>query len=165
MKFVRALIFVTFGAFPALAAAQATEIYKCVDSAGRPLYTSDKRDISDKKYKKCALVSREINVVSGQKANTGKPTASRELGRFPRETPAQAATAKGRQREILQKELVTEEGALAKAKQELSEQEQVRSGNEQNYARVEERLRPFKDNIETHEKNIEALRRELSNLR
>ena len=31
--------------------------------------------------------------------------------------------------------------------------------------RVEERLRPFKDNIETHEKNIEALRRELSNLR
>jgi hypothetical protein len=38
-------------------------------------------------------------------------------------------------------------------------------GNEANYARVEERLRPFKDNIETHEKNIEALRRELSNLR
>jgi chromosome segregation ATPase len=167
MKFVRALIFVTFGAFPAIAGAQATEIYKCVDGTGRPLYTSDKRDISDKKYKKCALVSREINVVPGQKPNTGKPTAgaSRELGRFPRETPAQAATAKGRQREILQKELTSEQTALTKAKQELSEQEQVRTGNEQNYARVEERLRPFKDNIETHEKNIDALRRELSNLR
>ena len=164
MKFVRALIFVTFGVFPALAGAQATEIYKCVDGTGRPLYTSDKRDTAGKK---CALVSREINVVPGQKPNTGKPTAgaSRELGRFPRETPAQAATAKGRQREILQKELESEQSALAKAKQDLSQQEEVRSGNEQNYARVEERLRPFKDNIETHEKNIEALRRELSNLR
>jgi len=164
MKLVRALIFVTFGAFPALAGAQATEIYKCVDTTGRPLYTSDKRDTAGKK---CALVSREVNVVPGQKPNTGKPTASasRELGRFPRETPAQAATAKDRQREILQKELESEQTALAKAKQELSQQAEVRTGNEQNYARVEERLRPFKDNIETHEKNIEALRRELGNQR
>ena len=103
----------------------------------------------------------------GQKPNAGKPTAgaSRELGRFPRETPSQAAAAKGRQREILEKELTSEQTALAKAKQDLVAQEGVRMGNEANYARVEERLRPFKDNIETHEKNIEALRRELSNLR
>jgi septal ring factor EnvC (AmiA/AmiB activator) len=155
MKFVRALIFVTLGALPALAGAQATEIYKCVDRTGRPLYTSDKRDTAGKK---CALVSREVNVVSGQ-----KPT-SRELGRLPRETPAQAQNAKGRQREILEKELSTEQAALMKAQQNLAEQEAVRAGGEKNYARVEERLRPFKDNIETHEKNIEALRRELSNL-
>ena len=164
MKLVRALIFVTLGASPAFAGAQSTEIYKCVDSTGRPLYTSDKRDTAGKK---CALVSRESNVVPGQKPNTGKPTAgaSSELGRFPRETPSQAATAKGRQREILEKELSSEQMALAKAKQNLAEQAAVRMGNEANYARVEERLRPFKDNVETHEKNIEALRRELSNLR
>lgn len=155
MKLVRALIFVTLGAIPALVVAQATEIYKCVDRTGRPLYTSDKRDIAGRK---CALVSREVNVVPGQKP-------SRELGRFPRETPAQAQSAKGRQREILQKELATEQAALMKAQQNLAEQEAERSGGEKNYARVEERLRPFKDNIETHEKNIEALRRELSNLR
>ena len=156
MKLVRALIFVTLGASPALAGAQSTEIYKCVDRTGRPLYTSDKRDTAGRK---CALVSREVNVVPGQKP------ASRELGRFPRETPAQAQSAKGRQREILQKELATEQAALMKAQQNLAEQEAERSGGEKNYARVEERLRPFKDNIETHEKNIEALRRELSNLR
>jgi hypothetical protein len=40
----------------------------------------------------------------------------------------------------------------------------VRSGQELNYARVQERLQPYKDSIETHEKNIEALRRELNNL-
>jgi hypothetical protein len=159
MKLVRALIFVTLGASPAIAGAQATEIYKCVDRSGRPLYTSDKRDTAGKK---CALVSREINVVPGQKPGAG---ASRELGRFPRETPAQAQSAKGRQREILEKELATEQTALMKAQQNLAEQEAVRSGGEKNYARVEERLRPFKDNVETHEKNIEALLRELSNLR
>ena len=159
MKLVRALIFVTLGASPALAGAQTTEIYKCVDRSGRPLYTSDKRDTAGKK---CALVSREVNVVPGQKPGAG---ASRELGRFPRETPAQAQSAKGRQREILEKELATEQTALTKAQQNLVEQEAVRSGGEKNYARVEERLRPFKDNIETHEKNIEALLRELSNLR
>jgi len=155
MKFVRALIFVTLSAISAVAAAQTTDIYKCVDRTGRPLYTSDKRDTTGKK---CALVSSEKN---------NKPAApkAQDLGRFPRETPAQAATAKGRQREILENELQSEQAALAKAKMELSQQEAVRTGNEQNYARVEERLRPFKDNIETHEKNIDALRRELSNLR
>ena len=40
----------------------------------------------------------------------------------------------------------------------------MRSGEERNYARVQERLQPFKDSIETHEKNIEALRRELNYL-
>ena len=37
-------------------------------------------------------------------------------------------------------------------------------GDEKNYARVLERLQPFRDNVELHTKNIEALRRELANL-
>ena len=102
------------------------------------------------------MTSQQINVAPAQKS---RPSS------FPRESSSDRASAKGRQREILEKELQTEQTALAKAKVDLAEQESVRSGGEQNYARVEERLRPFKDNIETHEKNIEALRRELSNLR
>ena len=46
----------------------------------------------------------------------------------------------------------------------IHQQEQVRTGEERNYAKVLERLQPYKDSIETHEKNIEALRRELANL-
>ena len=146
MMFGRALILVTFGASPTLAVAQATEIYKCVDGTGRPLYTSDRRDTSGKK---CALVSREVNA-----AQKGKQaTASRELGRFPRETPAQAANAKGLQRQVLEKELATEQAALAKARQDLAEQGAMRNAS------------AIKDNIETHEKNIQALQRELSNAR
>jgi len=158
MQAVRPLIFVAFAVLTAAAHAQVTEIYKCIDASGRPLYTSDKRDTAGKK---CELVSREINVVPappGQKP-AGKPQAA-----FPRESPADRAMAKGRQREILEKELATEQQLLSKARKDLAEQEAVRTGDERNYARVLERLQPFKDNVETHEKNIEALRRELSNL-
>lgn len=136
------------GATPALA--QVTEIYKCYDENGRPLYTSDKRDT---RGKKCDLVSREINVVP-----LPPPKA------FPKETPSQRASAKGRQREILEKELTSEEQLLAKARKDLADQEAIRTGDERNYARVLERLQPYKDSVETHQKNIEALRRELSNL-
>jgi hypothetical protein len=140
------------GALCATAAhAQVTEIYKCYDENGRPLYTSDKRDT---RGKKCELVSREINVVPAPPA----PKA------FPRESASQRASAKGRQRAILEKELATEQQLLAKAQKDLAEQEAIRTGDERNYARVLERLQPYKDSVETHQKNIEALKRELSNL-
>ena len=138
------------------ARAQVSEIYKCTDANGRPSYTNDKRETTGKK---CELVSREVNVVPAQKARAGARPAE-----FPRESATERASARERQREILEKELSSEQAALSKARQDLASQDAVRSGDERNYARVEERLRPFKDTIETHEKNIEALRRELNNL-
>lgn len=160
MNACRALILVTFATLALGAhAQQVTEIYKCTDASGRPLYTSDKKDTAGKK---CELVSREINVVPVQ-----KPAAAPRPGpgaAMPRESPADRASARDRQREILESELKNEEAALAKARQALAEQEAVRSGNEKNYARVLERLQPFKDNVELHEKNIAALKRELANL-
>ena len=53
---------------------------------------------------------------------------------------------------------------LGKAKKELTEQEGIRTGDEKNYARVLERLQKFRDNVVVHEKNVEALKRELLNL-
>jgi chromosome segregation ATPase len=147
------------------ARAQATEIYKCTDASGRPLYTSDKRDMAGKK---CELVSRQVNVMPSQGSTQGA-TQSRgarggEGASFPRESSDQRASAKDRQREILQKELATEQESLARARQELAQAESTRSGDERNYARVLERLQPLKDSVETHEKNIQALQRELGNL-
>jgi hypothetical protein len=135
--------------------AQVTEIYKCTDKGGRPLYTSDKKDMDGKK---CELVSREVNVVPAQ-----KPLPAPRAGGFPRESASDRAFAKGRQRSILEQELTTEEGLLAQAKQALAEQEAIRNGDERNYARVLERLQPYKDNVDLHQKNIEALKREIGN--
>jgi chromosome segregation ATPase len=136
-------------------AQQVTEIYRCVDSDGRRHYTNSKKETSGMK---CELVTSQINV-----APAAKPSAKAPSG-FPRESSRESASARERQRDILQKELVAEEQALSKARQALSEQEAVRSGDERNYARVQERLQPYKDSIDTHQKNIEALRREIANL-
>jgi hypothetical protein len=156
MSVVRALILVTFGvalAGPALA--QVTEIYKCIDGSGRPLYTSDKKETAGKK---CEVVSREINVVPAQKINPKSPAA------FPRETAMERSTRAAARRDILEKELATEQQLLDKAQKALAEQESIRTGDEKNYARVLERIQPYRDTVELHTKNIEALRRELGNL-
>jgi septal ring factor EnvC (AmiA/AmiB activator) len=132
-----------------------TEIWKCKGRDGRWTYTNDRNEAEKLK---CEVVTRQVNVAPASKA---PPAGS---AGFPKETPAERSSARDRQREILEKELATEQAALTKAQQDLAAQESVRSGGERNYARVEERLQPFKDSVETHEKNIEALRRELSNL-
>jgi septal ring factor EnvC (AmiA/AmiB activator) len=154
----RALIFGMFGAALALPAhAQRTEIFKCVDATGRASYTNDKRETEGKQ---CEVVTTQINV-----APPPKPPSTASRRAFPRESASERLSATSRQRDVLEKELAAEEQDLAKARQALAEQEAVRYGDERNYARVLERLQPFKDRIETHEKNIEALRRELSSLR
>ena len=145
---------------------QPVEIWKCRGSDGHWTYTNDRREAEKQK---CEVVTRQINVAPAPPPppkpapGAGRSTA-RPPGEFPKESPAERSSARERQRDILEKELATEQAALAKAKQELATQEATRSGEERNYARVEERLQPYKDSIETHEKNIEALRRELNNL-
>ncbi len=132
-----------------------TEIWKCQGADGRWTYTNDRREAEKQK---CEVVTRQINVAPAP------PQRTRPEG-FPRESSAERERRTANSREILEKELASEEAALAKAKQDLAAQEDVRYGNERNYARVLERLQPYKDAIDTHEKNIEALKRELSNLR
>ena len=133
-------------------AQQTTEIYRCLDAEGRRHYTNSKKETAGMK---CELVTTQINVA---------PRDARTPN-FPRESPSQSVAARERQREILMKELAAEQMALEQAKQALAQQEAVRSGDERNYARVLERLQPYKDTIQNHEKNIQALQRELGNLK
>ena len=139
----------------------AAEIYKCVGPDGRPLYTSEKRDTFGKK---CKVISREVNVVP-MKAPRKDEAKTPPPATYPRENSAARAAARERQREILEKELAKEEELLGNARAALAEQESIRSGNERNYARVLQRLRPYQDDVETHEKNVDALKRELQILR
>jgi hypothetical protein len=151
--------FLLLGALAVPAHAQngsVTEIWKCRGADGRWTYTNDRREAEKQK---CEVVTRQINVAPPPRTAPARPEG------FPRESAAERERRSVSSREILEKELATEQAALAKAKQDLAAQEDVRFGNERNYARVLERLQPYKDAVETHEKNIEALNRELSNLR
>jgi len=68
-------------------------------------------------------------------------------------------------RSILEDELAKEQESLQEARRQLEEQESVRLGNERNYQRYLDRVQPFREAVETHERNVQALQRELNNLR
>lgn len=136
-------------------AQQVTEIFKCRNEQGQVTYTNDRRQAEKQK---CELVTSQINVAPG------RAPQARTSG-FPRESAGESASARERQRQILERELASEQQALNQAKQALAEQESVRTGDERNYARVLERLQPFKETVQNHEKNIQALQRELASLK
>lgn len=144
----------------ALAAPAWGDTFKCLDANGRATYTNMKEET---KGKNCTVVMREISVVPATPPRAAGATPS--PAGFPK---VDAATQKGRddaRRRILQDELSGEEKALAQAKVELTEQESIRTGGERNYQRVLDRLQKYKDEVERHEKNVAALKKELSNLK
>jgi hypothetical protein len=134
--------------------AQPAGTFKCVDESGRSTYTNVKDEMAGKK---CAMVSREVSVVPVQQPAAGKakpPAAA---------NPANSTFSRAAdRRKILEEELSDEEKRLADARGKLAEQQSLRSGDERNYQRVLDRLKPYVDAVELHEKNIGQLRRELS---
>ena len=132
-------------------------LWNCKDKEGRVTLTNQQQDTVGKE---CRVVQQQrVTVVPSTKSG-----ASKSAQNFPKESTADRLSAKDKQRQTLERELSQEEAMLADAKRKLAEQEQIRTGDEKNYARVEERLRPYKDAVEVHNKNIEALKRELANV-
>lgn len=143
------------------------DIFKCVDEAGHVTYTNSKGP-----GKGCSVLSRDqaVSSVPGPSARpsgAAAPSGGAGLGggSFPRVDPGTQKARDSDRRRILEDELASEQRALEQAQKELAEQEAVRYGDERNYQKVLDRLQPFKDKVQIHERNIEALRREISNLR
>lgn len=144
-----------------LTGAAHADIFKCVDDAGHVTYTNQKAP------KGCTALSRDLPVSS---IPSGRPAAknaasSPSPNSFPKVDSDTQKRRDGDRRKILEQELTAEEQSLEQARKELTEQENVRLGDERNYQRVLDRLQPFKDKVALHERNIEALKREITNLR
>ena len=136
------------------------DTFKCLDANGRATYTNIKEET---RGKSCTLVMREISVVPAIRPRAAASAPSPEG--FPKVDAGTQKTRDEARRRILVDELGSEEKALEKAKADLAQQESVRSGNEKNYQRVLDRLQPYKDDVERHEKNIAALKKELDNVK
>lgn len=141
------------------------EIYKCVDAEGRTTYTNDRNFARG-----CKAIQQDQPVssmpVAPRTSGTGAPSGSSgSPGSFPRVSPNDQRARDDTRRQVLEKELATEEGALAEAQKQLTEQEAVRMGDERNYQKILDRLQPYKDKVELHKRNIDALKREIGNLR
>ena len=143
----------------ALAAPAWGDTFKCIDANGRATYTNMKEEI---KGKNCTVVMREISVVPATPAPRAAAANPSPAG-FPKVDSVTQKNRDGARRRILEEELGGEEKALAQAKAELTEQEGIRTGDEKNYQRVLDRLQKYKDEVERHEKNVAALKKELSN--
>jgi septal ring factor EnvC (AmiA/AmiB activator) len=137
------------------AIAQVETIWNCKDANGRTQLTNLKEDTVGKD---CRVVQQQRVTVVPAKAAAKSPAG------FPKESASDRQSAKAKQKDTIEKELTQEESMLADARKKLSEQEAIRGGDEKNYARVLERLKPYQDTVEVHEKNVEALKRELNNL-
>lgn len=139
-------------------------VYKCTDADGRVTYTNDKSIGRD-----CKAISTD-QPVSSIPAPPRRPAPAAapqppSSGGFP-SVPADTQRARDAdRRQILETELAAEERALAEAQAALAEQESIRTGDERNFQRVLDRLQPFKNKVELHQRNIEALRREMRTLR
>ena len=139
-------------------AQESDRMWRCRDKDGTTEFTNVKSSTSGKD---CRLVEQRVTVVPSTTSGRSA-TRSRTPAYYPKETPAKRASAKDKQRQILERELDQERALLENSKKALAEQESVRYGDERNYARVLARLKPYQDTVELHQKNVEALERELA---
>lgn len=90
---------------------------------------------------------------------------NRAAGAFPKVDGAEQRARDLDRRQILQDELRSEEQKLAAQRLEFNEGQPERQGNERNYAKYQERAAQLKENINRTQQNVEALKREIANIR
>ena len=112
---------------------------KCVDAKGKVTYMDETGPGADK----CQPITGSTVVVPAD-----KPSA----------TPS--AVQPDNSLELKRQRIAEAEARLTEAKQRLAEQEGIREGNERNYARVLERLKPYQDAVDAAEKDLERARAE-----
>lgn len=145
MKARFVLLFLGLTAFCAYA-----EIYKHVDADGRVTYSN----VPIKGAKKL-----DLDPLTSVPATKAKSPSN-----FPR---VDGATQKSRdegRRKILEEELANEEKLLAEARKTYNNGEPERLGDERNYQKYLDRAQKLKESVALHEKNVAALKQELSGL-
>jgi hypothetical protein len=151
------------------AAAAQTTVYKCVDAQGRVEFT----DTGKKGCKALDLPgyipappARSGPAPAANRASNPVPAAATPSpANFPRVDTSQQRARDDDRRGILNEELRAEEKKLADLQAVFKNGEPDRQGNERNYAKYQERVGQMRDDISRTERNIEALRREISNIR
>jgi hypothetical protein len=137
------------------------DIHKCIDADGHVTY-------SNVETKNCRKLNLEpVNATPAGKAAPRTPTPAT----FPKVDDSTQKARDTDRRRILESELSAEQKNLEQAKKDLAEQDAIVLPNERmqggaiSGGKVQERLQPFKDKTALHERNIEAIRKEIANLR
>ena len=133
--------------------ASAQTIYKCVDANGSTTYASSRLD------KNCKVISSgSENAMPAPKAKPAGAASNPSPAGFPRVQEDTQKARDGDRRHILEQELSGEQRNLEQAKKELAEQEATRGG-------PSDRSVPYRERVGQHERNIQAIQKELGNLK
>jgi len=151
------------GLFAGAAARADGVIYKCVDAAGHTEFT----DVYRGAYCKVLEGTGAITTPPARKAQAGPPRAyaAPSPADFPRVDGAEQRARDADRRAILTDELNSELQKLADLRKEFNNGEPERRGDERNYAKYQERVAQLRDDISRSEKNIDALKREIANIK
>lgn len=142
--------------FAAATASAQADIYKCTDASGHVTY-------SNVLMQGCKKLS--LDPVSTVPAT--RPAPAQTPATFPRVDDAAQKARDADRRRILDQEMASEQAALDAARKALADQEaqvlptERNVGGSINAAKVEERLQSYRDKVALHERNIEALKKEL----
>lgn len=140
-----------------------SDVFLCVDEHGKKEY---KNTGITKGCKKVDLPG--INLVPAPQAPVAKKSganAASSPANFPKIDDNIQKSRDADRKQILLDELKTEEQKLANLKKEYNNGEPERHGDEKNFAKYQERTTLMKEDISRTEKNIEALKREINNLK
>ena len=138
-----------------LSQATHADIYKLVDENGRVTYSN----VPLKGSKKLHIEPLSTIAAPKHKPSTATPQ------NFPRVDNDTQKKRDDTRRGILEQELAAERKLLDEAKKALAEGEATRMGDERNYQKYLDRVQGLKDNVTLHEKNIDALNKELAGVR
>ncbi|OWW22770.1 DUF4124 domain-containing protein [Noviherbaspirillum denitrificans] len=144
-----------------------SEVYLCVDENGKREY---KNTGITKGCKKVDLPGITMipappkKVAPAPQTAAAKPAASTPSD-FPKVDNGTQKARDNDRKQILLDEMKAEEQKLANLKREYNNGEPERRGDERNFAKYQERVGGMKDDIDRTEKNIEALKREIGNIR
>lgn len=141
-----------------------SDVYLCIGENGNKEY---KNTGTVKGCKKVDLPG--LTTVPAPVARKPIQTAAAKPSSAPADYPkVDSDTQKARdtdRKKILQDEMKSEEQKLANLKKDFNNGEPERQGDERNYAKYQERVASMKEDVSRTEKNIEALKREIGNLK
>lgn len=140
------------------------QIYKCQPPGGSVEFT----DINRGSYCKLMDLPGMTVPAPARRSGPAAPRAAQPVaapGEFPRVDSAEQKARDADRRGILEDELKTEQQKLAELRREFNGGEPERRGDERNYAKYQERVAALRDSISRSEKNVDALKREIANIR
>lgn len=136
-------------------AATASTLYRCTDEFGHATYTNYKAE-----NRKCTVLSREETPSRASPKASSNKIAKASPADFPKVASETQKSRDGDRRYILEQELAAEQKHLEEARKSLANQIGLSSTGG-----GFERAQPVRDRIALHERNLDALRREMANLK